>query len=187
MLYLDQIGKNKSKKIVEKSVLVCYTELESWKGEHKMRKILKTFFIILFLFLGIILLINFNSVNAVSFSSDIDGIDESKYPGYKEKIKQLQKTYPNIQVLYTGLDWNTAVYNEHSETHGRNLVDPDLDDSWICQECKNAGNLYDSGLACASVDAVRYIMDPRNSLTQTGIFQFQIPHKVFYWIYFEYY
>ena len=138
-----------------------------------MRKILKTFFIILFLFLGIILLLNFNSVNAASFSSDIDGIDESKYPGYKEKIKQLQKTYPNIQVLYTGLDWNTAVYNEYSETHGRNLVDPDLDDSWLCQECKNAGKLYDSGLACASADAVRYIMDPRNSLTQTGIFQFQ--------------
>ena len=45
-----------------------------------------------------------NSTLAATISSDIDGIDESKYPGYKERIKQLQSIYPNIQVLYTGLD-----------------------------------------------------------------------------------
>ena len=63
-----------------------------------------------------------NSTLAASISSDIDGIDESKYPGYKEKIKQLQSIYPNIQLLYTGIDWNTAIYYEHSETHGRNYI-----------------------------------------------------------------
>ena len=114
-----------------------------------------------------------NTTLAASISSDIDGIDESKYPGYKERIKQLKSIYPNIQVLYTGLDWNTVIYNEHSETHGRNLVSTSMDDAWVCQECKNAGTTYDSGLYCASEQAIEYMMDPRNSLTQTGIFQFQ--------------
>ena len=114
-----------------------------------------------------------NSTFAASISSNIDGIDESKYPGYKEKIKQLQSIYPNIQVLYTGLNWNTVIYNEYCETHGRNLVSTSMDDAWICQECKNAGKTYDSGMYCASEQAIKYIMDPRNSLTQTGIFQFQ--------------
>ena len=114
-----------------------------------------------------------NSTLAATISSDIDGIDESKYPGYKERIKQLQSIYPNIQVLYTGLDWNTVIYNEHEETHGRNLVSTSMDDAWVCQECKNAGKTYDSGLYCASEQAIEYLMDPRNSLTQTGIFQFQ--------------
>ena len=114
-----------------------------------------------------------NTASAASISSDIDGIDESKYPGYKEKIKQLQSIYPNIQVLYTGLDWNEAVYYEYSETHGRNLVSTSMDDAWVCQECKNAEKTYDSGLYCASEQAIEYMMDPRNSLTQIGIFQFQ--------------
>ena len=114
-----------------------------------------------------------NTASAASISSDIDGIDESRYPGYKEKIKQLQSIYPNIQVLYTGLDWNEAIYYEYSETHGRNLVSTSMDDAWVCQECKNAGKTYDSGLYCASEQAIEYMMDPRNSLTQRGIFQFQ--------------
>ena len=114
-----------------------------------------------------------NSTLAASISSDIDGIDESKYPGYKEKIKQLQSIYPNIQLLYTGIDWNTAIYYEHSETHGRNLVSTSMDDAWVCQQCKNSGKTYDSGLYCASEQAIEYMMDPRNFLNQTDIFQFQ--------------
>ena len=114
-----------------------------------------------------------NRTLAASISSDIDGIDETKYPGYKEKIKQLQSIYPNIQVLYTGIDWDTAIYYEHSETHGRNLVSTSMDDAWVCQQCKNAGETYDSGLYCASEQAIEYMMDPRNFLNQTDIFQFQ--------------
>ena len=133
--------------------------------------IIKIIIIIAMTFLSVFILNNV--VLAASISSDIDGIDESKYPGYKEKIKQLQSIYPNIQVLYTGIDWDTAIYYEHSETHGRNLVSTSMDDAWICQQCKNAGEIYDSGLYCASEQAIEYMMDPRNFLNQTDIFQFQ--------------
>ena len=141
------------------------------KVKQKRITIIKLIVMVVATFLFLFILNN--TVVAASISSDIDGIEESKYPGYKEKIKQLQSIYPNIQVLYTGLDWNTVIYNEYSETHGRNLVSTSMDDAWICQECKNAGKTYDSGLYCASEQAIKYVMDPRNSLTQTGIFQFQ--------------
>ena len=114
-----------------------------------------------------------DKVEAAYISNDINNIDENKYPGYKGKIQQLQAKYPNIQLLYTGLDWNTAVTNETSETHGRNLVSGTMGDNWICQECKAQGKLYDSGLYCASREAVSYMMDPRNFLNDSDIFQFQ--------------
>ena len=51
-----------------------------------------------------------------SVSTDIDNIDESKYPGIKEKIKQLQSQYPNwnFKLLYTKLDWNEVIKNEYT-------------------------------------------------------------------------
>ena len=129
----------------------------------------------IFIVFAICLLYNFftNNTEAAYISTDIENIDETKYPGYKAKIKQLQSIYPNIQVLYTGIDWDTAIYYEHSETHGRNLVSTSMDDAWVCQQCKNAGETYDSGLYCASEQAIEYMMDPRNFLNQTDIFQFQ--------------
>ena len=47
--------------------------------------------------------------------SDISQIDESKYPGYKDKLLELQNRYPNwnIKVLYTGLDWNHVIEGEY--------------------------------------------------------------------------
>ena len=72
-------------------------------------------FIIVIAFAILSLFILDNTVLAASISSDIDGIDETKYPGYKEKIKQLQSIYPNIQVLYTGIDWDN--YNLYIQTY----------------------------------------------------------------------
>ena len=136
-----------------------------------MKKYIKIFLVIIFFALTLGTMEQ--KVNAANFSTNIDAIDESKYPGFKSKIKQLQKTYPNIQILYTGLDWNTVIKNEYNYVHGRNLVSTSLGDEWICQECKNNGKLYDSGLYCASEDAVKYMMDARNFLNTTDIFQFQ--------------
>ena len=134
-----------------------------------MNKLLKTsiaFFVALTIFLlG-------NSVEA-AYVSSVESIDESRYPNIKAQLLELKKTYPNIQVLYTGLDWNTVIYNEHSETHGRNLVSTDMDSAWVCQDCRNQGKWYDSGLYCASEEAVEYMMDPRNFLNTHDIFQFQ--------------
>ena len=114
----------------------------------------------------------YNNVQA-AYISNVESIDESKYPGFKENLIELKSKYPNIQVLYTELDWNTVIKNEHNLAHGRNLVSKSKEEEWICQECKEQGKWYDSGLYCASEEAVKYMMDPRNFLNTVDIFQFQ--------------
>ena len=108
-------------------------------------------------------------VQAATISSDINGIDEAKYPGYKDKIKQLQTIYPKIKVLYTKLDWETVIRNER--VHGRNLVPNNYSEEWRCPDC--GSKLYDTGWYCASEEAIKYLMDPRLYLDAKNIFQFQ--------------
>ena len=125
--------------------------------------------IIFIIFIIAIILLGTGKVEAKAayFSTDINGIDESKYPGYKQKIQELQKIYPNIQLLYTGLDWNTVIKNEYG-VEGRNLVEKTQPKEW-----RDGDKLYDTGWYRASKEAVEYVMDPRNSLDTTNIFQFQ--------------
>ena len=135
-----------------------------------MKKVLrKIILIVIFLILGILIQKNVEA----AYIGNVDSLDETKYPGFKEKIKMVQAVYPNIQILYTGLDWNEVIYNETVAPHGRNLVSKDSKEEWICKECKDSGKVYDSGLYCASKEAVEYMMDPRNFLTPRDIFQFQ--------------
>ena len=113
-----------------------------------------------------------------TISTDIDGIDESQYPGYKELIKNLQSQFPNwtIKLLYTDLDWNTVIANEYTG-HGaspRNLIQPTgtYTNEWICSICGDKA--YDNGSwRCASEKGIKYIMDPRNFLNVADIFQFE--------------
>ena len=141
------------------------------------RKLIVKIILFCLIFGAMTLIFNVKNVEAASswVSTDINSIDESKYPGFKSKLQEIQKTYPNIKLLYTGLDWNTVIKNEqsNSDAHGRNLVSGSMGDEWICQECKAAGKTYDSGLYCASKEAVEYMMDPRNFLNTNDIFQFQ--------------
>ena len=101
-----------------------YTYGEELRRVNLMKKYIKIFLVIIFFALTLGTMEQ--KVNAANFSTNIDAIDESKYPGFKSKIKQLQKTYPNIQILYTGLDWNTVIKNEYNYVHGRNLVSTSL-------------------------------------------------------------
>lgn len=52
----------------------------------------------------------------LGYSTDISGIDETKYPGYKALIQAVQKnsSYSNwtFKLYYTGLDWSEAVISE---------------------------------------------------------------------------
>ena len=136
-----------------------------------MKKNIIKFVLFIFILLFVCLISNFSY--CAYFSIDIDGINEEKYPGYKVKIKELQNTYPNIKLLYTELDWNRVINNEYDYAHGRNLVYTNQGEEWICQECKKSGKLYDSEIYCASKEAVQYMIDPRNFLNLTDIFQFQ--------------
>ena len=119
------------------------------------------------------------SVNGVNqtVSNDINSIDTSKYPGIKEKIDNLKNEHPNwnFKILYTGIDWNEAIAYQYTG-HGsspKNLV-PDSSSyrgDWVCSYCGNKA--YDSGSwRCASLSAIKYMMDPRASLNSSDVFQF---------------
>lgn len=147
-----------------------------------MRKIRRIKFISIVLILTILaysllaLFIN-NQTYAVSqsISSDIDGIDESLYPGFKEKIKSLQAQYPNwtFKVLYTDLDWSDVISNEYvgHNSGPRNMIQAttNYQGQWICPIC----SYTNSSWRCASQAAIEYMMDPRNSLNASDVFQFE--------------
>lgn len=127
--------------------------------------------------IGYILLAGTNSVFAGTLSSDINGINESKYPGIKSMIQNLQRQHGNyqFQVYYTGIDWTEAITMEY-QGHGsspKNLfnLSSKYKGKWHCPIC--GSKTYDTGWYCASVDAIEYMMDPRNSLDETSVFQFK--------------
>lgn len=115
---------------------------------------------------------------AGTITSDIEGIDETLYPGYKEKLKALKESNPNyvFQLYYTGLNWNEVVNAEY-KGHGSsplNLfqVKSNYEGMWYCPICGT--QRYDNGsLCCASKEAISYMMDPRNSMNTDDIFQFK--------------
>ncbi len=98
-------------------------------------------------------------------------IDTSKYPGVSETVDKLVESHPNweFEVLYTGIDFQTAVRSEYEYENKRgNLVyTPTYKGDWI------APNPYVSGnWASASYNAIAYFMDIRNFLNDTDVFQF---------------
>ena len=98
-------------------------------------------------------------------------IDTNKYPGISEAVNELVAKHPNWQfeILYTGLDFNTAVQGEYDYA-GRtaNIVDMSVySGEWIAEN-----PVIDSGWASASYKAIAYYMDPRNILNDIDVFQF---------------
>lgn len=146
----------------------------------KKERIIKFISIVLILAIlaySLLALFDNNKTYAASqwISSDIDGIDESLYPGFKEKIKSLQKQYPNwtFKVLYTDLDWSDVIANEYvgHNSGPRNMIQAitNYQGQWICPIC----SYENSSWRCASQAAIKYMMDPRNSLNSSDIFQFE--------------
>ena len=145
--------------------------------QEKKRLILIVIFI---LTIAIINLITIKPVQAAtqSRSTDIDKIDEQKYPGVKEIIKKIQEEHPNwnFKILYTELDWYEVLMNE-SVGHGespRNLVPVgnSYTGEWVCESCTSE-KYYDNGnWHCASEKTLKYMMDARNSLNESDVFQF---------------
>lgn len=146
----------------------------------KIRRII-SIVLILSIITGILIsVINHNESYAVSqsVSTDINGINDSKYPGIKDRIKLLQSKYPNwkFKILYTGLDWNEVISNEYVGHGGspKNLVykNSRYQGAWICSICGDRA--YDNGSwRCVSEQGIKYMMDPRNSLNASDIFQFE--------------
>lgn len=145
----------------------------------KKQKIFAIIFLILIISNIFFAIVNVNQVFAVNqtISEDINSIDSSKYPGVKEQIQQLKTKHPNwsFKILYTDIDWNEAIEKEYLG-HGsspKNLVPKTHDSSWICNIC-GVDKAYDNGSwRCASKSGIEYMMDPRNSINEADIFQFE--------------
>ena len=135
------------------------------KNIFNIRKIISIILIILILSSLIILLFN-TSESKAAYSSKF-----SKYPGYETLIKKLQEAHPNweFEILETGLDWNETIVAESTKDHGKNVVPKNRPDAWKCSCDKTVEYAW----KCASTAAVAYYMDPRNSLNENYIFQFE--------------
>ena len=98
-------------------------------------------------------------------------IDENKYPGYKNKLDVIKRTHPNwnIKLLMINHTFSDVVSGE-IKRHGTNLVPNNSNGTNICEVCGSKS--YDTGWYCASKEAVKYYLDPRNFLTDEYIFQF---------------
>jgi beta-N-acetylglucosaminidase len=136
-------------------------------------------FLLFFIILNAFFLFMTEKCFAGTEITDINSIDDSKYPGIKAKIQALQAQYPNwtFKVEETGLSFEEVINGEH-QNHGAtndpvNLVP--ISNSyaglWICEidgtEKCDSGSWY-----CASTEALQYMMDPRNSINATDVFQF---------------
>ncbi|MBQ8043138.1 MAG: Ig-like domain-containing protein [Clostridia bacterium] len=94
----------------------------------------------------------------------------TSYESYIDKLKEI---YPNatFKAVYTGLDWDTVIKHESYEIKtGISLVPSSYSDVWK----KDGKNIYvDGNFVVASKSAVAYVIDPRNSLYEREVFQFE--------------
>ena len=147
-----------------------------------MKSNIKKLLVIFMLIISYIIinLICENTAFAVTqtISTDINAIDSNQYPQIKEMLQNLKAEHPNwnFKILYTDITWAEAISNEYVG-HGnspRNLVpanNSNYNGAWICSAC--GSKVYDSGSwCCASESAIGYMMDARNSLNNSDIFQF---------------
>lgn len=139
---------------------------------------IKNNFIIILITLLILQLIMFikpiNISNSDSYRYEYNS-NKMSYPGYKERIDAIKNAHPNWQfiIMETGLDWNEVIENEytgHFDTP-KNLIQG-KSGGWICSICGT--RVYDTGeWMCASEQAIRYYMDPRNWIVDSPyLFQF---------------
>lgn len=133
-----------------------------------MKKLIVVQLVLIVVLATIFNIIIANNVQATTYTQyKKTGISE--FPeSYQSYLKKLSELHPNwtFTAFYTGMTWNEFITNETS-THLRNTVINTSEASW-----KDTCNQVASGYACASKDIIQYFADPRNFLTESGIFQF---------------
>lgn len=90
---------------------------------------------------------------------------------YVPYLYELHERYPNweFRVNDTQLDWSQVI-NRETAYIGTNLIQKSY--SWGVRAGQENNVMDSGGYVPASVDAVKYYMDPRNFLTYKSIFQF---------------
>ena len=97
----------------------------------------------------------------------VSDADIRQFPSsYQNFLAYLRSSHPNwiFVKMNTNLDWDTVIENEMVE--GRNLVPASSPEAWKIGK-------YDNSWSKASEGVVKYFMDPRNAMTEEGIFQFE--------------
>lgn len=143
------------------------------KKNTKFVCIILVFTILIYYVLGILINNKIYATTERQRVTNLDTLTEEKYPGIATIINELKMAHPNwtFTILYTGLDWNTVIYNETEALHGRSLVQTSSL-PWLCGVC--GLKAYDNGTwHCASKSTVSYYMDIRNWLTESYIFAFE--------------
>lgn len=138
-----------------------------------MKLKMKKYILFLMIIFTAILLYPYNIYAQYREETNIDNIDESKYPGIKERLKDMKSRHPNwtFTIFYTGLNWDDVVYNETSAYHGRSLIQ-NRSGAWRCPICGDKV-LDGTNWYCASPAAVSFYLDPRNFLYDNEMFQFE--------------
>lgn len=139
---------------------------------HIKRLFIKKIFILQIIFtllFGIMLSITLPStkIQAVTQTSKV-GIDA--FPeSYKAGLNALKAKHPNwnFTAFFTNLNWQDVI-NGETQAHPYNRVYHTSDSAWKCSCGKPANETW----VCASAGINEYFIDPRNFLTETGIFQF---------------
>lgn len=145
------------------------------KFNKRILCILILFVMIYTMFSFIPQLMNKSYAKTYTYSKDSNNLPsnfESTYPGYKSLLENLVKKHPKwtFKIYETGLNWNTVIDNEYTGT-AKNLSPKNYPVGWICPICKD--EVKDTGAwKCASEEAVKYMIDPRNSLNTNDAFQF---------------
>lgn len=125
-----------------------------------------------------------------SQATDMSGLTDKEFKqamvregfpsSYITLLQSLHEKYPkwSFKAYQTGIDWATAVDNESKV--GLNLISNSKSSDWKSQEegAYNASTgtyipFDGSSWVTASEKAVKYYMDPRNFLNDSGIFQFE--------------
>ena len=136
------------------------------KGCFKRKK----YIYILFLFVMMFIFGNNNS-----FAYTQSTISDTFPASYQSYIDKLKKEHPNwtIKAFYTHLDWTTVLNSEASGTYSR-IQNSAYGDAWKRLESADSSSYNAAGFVLASRSAVAYVLDPRNSLNDQGIFQFRV-------------
>ena len=140
---------------------------------NKIKKTFSLFLLITILREGRMLAGLPNNVEARERTEDLTNL--VNYPEIYTLVQELKTAHPNwtFTALYTGLDWNTVLYNETTAKHFRSVVHKtyttDNVGDWVCPTCKMSDGspiLYESQWYCASNKTVSYYIDPRNWLNE---------------------
>ncbi len=101
----------------------------------------------------------------------VDTSDISAFPGsYQADLRNLKNAHPNwtFVPMKTGLDFEASVSAEMGDKSLIQKTASNTEKGWVGAACPSESNWN-----YATRPAVAYHMDPRNSLTETYIFQFE--------------